>query len=238
MKTKKQFAVNATDNAGGEIPTTKTTRNVSLIPTKDADFLTVAKAIRDKWAANPALTLLWLTQPNYAIMVNNYDLNLAARTTVGSGRQTQTQTLKQVNTSINDAVSNVKLYIQKKFKKNAEPQYSRYGIILENKTYSLPKDNDKRLLALPLMQAAIVADGFDTEEFGTAFWASTITDFKNAFTASSNTTKGISGKVAAKDGDIEKIRKALEAIIHLLQANYPDTIDNTLREWGFIKQNY
>jgi hypothetical protein len=32
--------------------------------------------------------------------------------------------------------------------------------------YRLPKDNDKRLLALPLMAAAIAADGFGAEEFG------------------------------------------------------------------------
>jgi hypothetical protein len=44
--------------------------------------------------------------------------------------------------------------------------------------------------------------------------------------------------VAAKDTDRGKIEKALNAIIHLLNANYPDTIDKVLREWGFLKQNY
>ena len=238
MKTKKQFAINATDGSG-ETPTPKTTRKVSLIPRKNADLLTLAKSVNTKWAATPALTLLWITQPNYATIVNGYDTNLAARLAVGGGRQAQTQTLQQVNKNIDTAVSNVKLYIDKKFKKaNAIAQYSRYGIVQENKTYILPRDNDKRLLALPLMQAAIIADGFATEEFGTTFWTNTVTDFKAAFTTSGTTTKSISSKVVAKDTDIEKIKKALDCIVHLLQANYPDTYEAELRNWGFIKQNY
>jgi len=238
MKTKKQFATNSIDN-GGALPTPKTPKKTSLIPTKDADFLTIAKAVNTKWAGTPALTLLWLTQPNYATIVGSYDINLSARLAVGGNRQAQTQTLQQINKTINDAVKEVKVYIQKKFKKdNAEAQYSRYGIAYESKTYALPKDNDKRRMALSQMQAAIAADDFGSEEFGTAFWTNTITSFNAALGASKNTSKGISNKVAAKDTDRGKIEKALNAIIHLLNANYPDTIDKVLREWGFLKQNY
>jgi hypothetical protein len=238
MKTKKQFAANATDNGGETVPTPKT-RKVNLIPTKDADFLTVAKSVNTKWAATPALSLMWITQSGYATIVGSYDTNLNARLAVGSGRSTQTQTLRQVNKVINEAVKDVKIYILKKFKKaNAEAQYGRYGIVYESKTFVLPKDNDKRLLALPLMQAAIAADGFGSEEFGTSFWTNTITSFSAALAASGNTAKGISNKVAAKDTDREKVEKVLNAIIHLLQANYPDNTDKVLREWGFIKQNY
>jgi hypothetical protein len=238
MTTKKQFAPNATENRGAT-PTPKTPKKVNLIPSKDADFLTVAKSVNIKWAATPTLILLWITQPIYSAIISSYDANLNTRVVVGGGRQAQTQTLQQINTTINNAVSNVKLYIQKKFKKpNAEAQYSRYGIAYENKTYTLPKDNDKRAIALSQMQIAIAADGFATEEFGTAFWTSTIASFTAAVAATGTTDKSVSNKVAAKDSDRAKVEKVLTAIIHLLQANYPDTTDNVLREWGFLKQNY
>ena len=183
--------------------------------------------------------MLWITEPQFKVIVNSYDSNFVARTNVGGGRQAQTQTLQQVNKTINNAVKEVKVYIQKKFKKaNAEANYSRYGIAYENKTYILPRDNDKRLVALSQMQAAIAADGFGTEEFGTAFWTTVIANFNAALSATSNTDKSVSSKVAAKDTDRAKIEKVLNAIIQLLNANYPDTVDNVLREWGFLKQNY
>lgn len=237
MKSKKQLSPEPTTPTGGETP--KTPKKVNLIPTKNSDTLTLAKSVRDKWAATPALTLLWITQANYATLVGSFDTNLNARMQVGSGRGAQTQTLAQVNKKIDTAVGEVKTYIERKFKKaNAAANFGRYGIITENKTYRLPKDNDKRLLALPLMQAAIAADGFGSEEFGTTFWTTIITDFKAALKASADTAKGISNKVAAKDTDIDKITKVLNCIIKLIEANYPDNTAETLREWGFIKQNY
>ena len=222
----------------GSTPPPKKKVATPNIPTKDADFDTLAQAVNKKWKENPFIVLLWITQPNFETMVNSYTSNLGARTAVGSGKSAQTETLKQVNAQADVAVGEVKIYIQKKFKKLATAQYARYGIVKEANSYILPRDNDKRKLALPLMIAAIAADGFGSEEFGTAFWTATNTSFIAALKATGDTTKGISSKVAAKDTDREKIHKVLNAITHLIYGNYPDTSDQVLREWGFIKQNY
>lgn len=237
MKTKKQFSPDANPAIAADMP--KNPRKTNLIPSKVADVLSLAKSINAKWANSPTITLVWMTQPNFATLVSSFDANLTARIQVGSNRESQTQTLAQINKRIDAAVTEVKVYIEKKFKKaNASANYSKYGIALENKSYKLPKDNDKRLLAIPLMQAAIAADGFGTEEFGTAFWTGILAEFKTALTASNNTAKGISSKVAAKDTDLEKVIKVLNSIIKLIEANYPDTTNEVLREWGFLKQNY
>lgn len=238
MKSKKQLSPDApTGNTGASVP--PSIKKVRLIPRKNADMLSLAQSVNTKWAATPALTLLWITQPQFATMVGGFDTNLANRLQVGSGQQAKTQTLAQLNKTIDTAVTDVKTYIEKKFKKaNAPANFSRYGIVVENSTYRLPKDNDKRLLALPLMVAAIAADGFGTEEYGTVFWTTALADFKTALGNTTTTAKGISNKVAAKDTDIENITKVINSIIKLIEANYPDTVDTTLREWGFLKQNY
>ena len=234
---KKQFAADATPVTGGE--TTPKKQTVRNIPAKDADFSTLALAVNAKWKLNTNLTLVWITQPAFEILANSYATNLASRLGVGSNKPAQTQTLKQLNSQIDAAVTEVKTYIEKKFKKkNADAQFARYGIVKEGSNYRLPKDNDKRLLALPIMAAAIAADGFATEEFGTAFWTATTTGFKAALKATTDTSKTVSNKVAAKDTDREQIHKVLIAITHLIEANYPDTKDGVMRDWGFIKQNY
>lgn len=234
---KKQLAADATPISGGETtPKKQTVRNV---PTKDSDFSTLALSVSAKWKLNPTLILLWITQAAFETLANSYAANLAIRLNVGSNRPAQTQTLKQINQQIDEAVTDVKTYIEKKFKKkNADAQFARYGIVKEGSNYRLPKDNDKRKLALPLMAAAIAADGFGAEEYGTAFWTAIINDFKTALKTTTDTSKDVSVKVSAKDNDREKINKVLVAIGHLIAANYPDNKDAVMRDWGFIKQNY
>ena len=234
---KKQLAADANSYPGVEANTKKQT--VRNVPAKDADFSTLALSVNAEWKLNPMLTLLWITQSAFEILANSYAVNLATRLNVGSNKPAQTQTLKQFNNQIDEAVTDVKTYIEKKFKKkNADAQFARYGIVKVGSNYRLPKDNDKRLLALPLMAAAIAADGFGAEEFGTAFWTATISGFKTALKVTTDTSKTVSNKVSAKDSDREQIHKVIAAITHLIAANYPDNANAIMREWGFIKQNY
>ena len=232
---KKQLAADANPTSGGE-PTPKSKlKKTSNVPKKDSDFSTLALSVSAKWKLIPALTLLWITQTAFETLVNSFATNLATRLNVGSNRPAQTLSLTQINKQIDDAVTDVKVYITKKFKKaNATAQFARYGIVKEGSNYRLPKDNDKRLLALPIMAAAIAADGFAAEEFGTAFWTATTSSFKTALKATTDTSKTVSNKVSAKDSDREQIHKVLVAITNLIAANYPDNKDAVMREWGFV----
>lgn len=236
MKRNKNFVDNSTDTKKETAPKKKLQTN---IPRKDADLATLAKVVDDKWATTPALTLLWIDEPKFKILVHSFNTNLTNRLLVGSNRLSLTQSLLQINKIIDDAVDCVKVYILKKFKKSrAKAQYERYGIAKEGTNYRLPFDNDKRKLAVPLMLAAINEDGFDNEEYGTTFWQNIKTAFTNALNNSSDVSKNLSNKVAAKDADKQKIKKVLVSIILLIKANYPTTHHNVLREWGFIRENY
>ena len=207
MKINKQFSPAKNETPTGETPITQG-NSTGNMPIKDADFLTLAEAVNTKWKATPEIKLLWIDQPTYATLVVDFDTNFTDRLAVGSNRPTQTQALAQTNLQIDDAVKEVRVYIQKKYKKaNATAQFSRFGIVQENKTYILPRDNDKRKKALVLMKDAIATDGFGSEEFGTIFWKNSITAFNDALKNTTDTAKKVSNKVSAKDNNRGKIHK-------------------------------
>ncbi|UOQ73194.1 hypothetical protein [Hymenobacter cellulosilyticus] len=45
-------------------------------------------------------------------------------------------------------------------------------------------------------------------------------------------------EVSRKDQGEEQVRKALRALIHHIKAQFPDTFEAKLREFGFQKESY
>lgn len=211
-----------------------------MLPAKDADLDTLATAVAAKWKTMPQLTLLWTTQPIFEALASNYSTTLSARIKAGGNRPSKTVTLKTVNATINNAVKIVRGYIVKKYETEAAaiPQYARYGITKPNGSYIMSKDNDDRKKVLQLMKAAIVEDGFSNEKYGTAFWDATIADFEAAISGTATVAKTITTEVSTKNALRADIETHLEAIIHLVKANYPKTWESELRTWGFLKGNY
>jgi hypothetical protein len=116
MKINKQFSPAKNETPTGETPITQG-NSTGNMPIKDADFLTLAEAVNTKWKATPEIKLLWIDQPTYATLVVDFDTNFTDRLAVGSNRPTQTQALAQTNLQIDDAVKEVRVYIQKNIKK-------------------------------------------------------------------------------------------------------------------------
>lgn len=211
----------------------------AALPTSDVDFMDVAKTVGASWAANPAITLVWKTPMQFNNDVLSYSAALSSRQNTGSNRPALTQTLQQLDKKIDAAVTEVKVYIEKKFKKtNAPAQFARYGIVKENRGYVLSRDRNNRNNSFNLMLQAIQADGFGGEEYGTAFWTAIQSDYTAALQASSNTAGDISSKVATKNQQKQAIKKVMTALQLLLRANYPDTYAETYRQWGWKKESY
>ncbi len=224
--------------AGGG-PQPQTTNPTEAIPAADVDFMDVAKTVAASWLANPAITLLWKTSGDFDKEVQNYAISLGSRISTGSVRPGQTLTLKQLDKKVNDAVTEVKVYIEKKFKKaNATAQFARYGIVRENESYIFSRDRNNRKAAFELMIAAIAADGFGTEEYGTAFWTALQTDYAAALALASTTTGDVSEKVATKNQQKLAIKKVLTNLLLVLRANYPETYAEIYRKWGWKKESY
>ena len=223
---------------GGNTPPAKPNATAA-IPAADVDFMDVAKAVAASWLANPAITLVWKNSSDFDKDVQAYASSLGSRISTGSLRPGQTLTLKQLDKKVNDAVTEVKVYIEKKYKKaNAPAQFARFGIVKDQTTYRFSKDRNNRKAAFNLMIAAIAADGFGAEEYGTAFWTNLQTDYNTALAAASTTTGDVSEKVATKNQQKLAIKKVLTNLLFVLRGNYPDTFKEMYRKWGWKKESY
>ncbi len=235
MKITKQMHPDAAPGTGGN-PKPISTRT---IPQADVDFMDLSKNVATHWLANPAITLVWKTPADFEKQVNSYEIELTSRKSTGSLLPGQALTLVQMDRQIDVAVSEVKIYIQRKFKKvNAEAQYGRYGISRQNKTFIINRDRNNRRDALKLMITAIAADGFTAEEYGTAFWTGMQTNYSAAIDAAGTTAGDVSIKVAGKNRMKKDIKTVLSSLLLVLKGNYPDTYPGVYREWGWQKERF
>jgi hypothetical protein len=229
----------ADEAAAGGGPLPAKTNPTAAMPAADVDFMDVAQTVATSWLANPPITLLWKTSTDFDKDVQAYVASLGSRLNTGSVRPGQTLTLKQLDKQVNDAVTEVKVYIEKKYKKaNASAQFTRFGIIKENGAFIFSRDRNNRKAAFNLMIAAIAAEGFGAEEYGTAFWTALQTDYNAALAAASNSTGDVSEKVATKNQQKLAIKKVLTNLLLVLRGNYPDTYKEMYRKWGWKKESY
>jgi hypothetical protein len=220
-------------------PSTHEVRHTDNVPRKDDDLSTVSQAVSTKWAATPAITLVWMLQADYATLVTNYINELAARKTSGTSRSPVTDTLETLDGQIDDGVREVKTYIAEKFgATHATANYPPFGIEHHSHGWELPRDHDKRRDALPLMIAAIAANGFGSKTYGTTFWTGIQTAFNAALASAGSTDSTTSTKVSNKNLYRTQIRNVLHSILLVLEGNYPNTFAGEKRAWGFQKEDY
>ena len=221
-------------NEGSAIPT-KTTN----VPVADIDFSNVVGKVRDKWEASPWLTLLWITFSEFKAKADDYQTTLTQRLQTGKNRPQITQSLKKLNKEIDEKVANVKGYIADKYgKDSAVSYYPSFGIEFYKKSYLMPKDQNSRSEALELMIKGIDANGFNDKTYGKTYWTNIKTQFDSLLQTASTTDGSVSNKVGDKNELKKGLKKALNAIVLSVKANYPDTYKQELRTWGFQKEKY
>ena len=211
------------------------------IPRADIDFKDLAEAVADSWLANPDITLRYKKAADFKKETTDFTDSLVSRINTGSLRPGQTQTLKQINQQIDQAVGKVKTYIEKKYEDgDPKAQYSRFGIIKDSRRYIISADGNNRKLALQQMVDSVAAEGFGNEKFGTAFWRDIQSAYITAFAEASNTTGEVSSKVATKNERKKAIRTVLKSLLRVLEGNYPvaEEYKGVIRQWGWKKESY
>jgi hypothetical protein len=217
----------------------KTPTTVPNIPVADIDLMDVAKLVSKYWTNVPQITLIWVTQPNFDILVTNYSSTLMLRKTTGSGRSEYTQKLKLLDVKIDNDIENIKRYLVEKYdKKSAPSYYAQFGIVKVNKKYKLPYDRDERKASLALLLTAISVHGFENNIFGLTYWTDTKTQYDSLLSNAEAIDGSVSDKVGAKNLLKKQIKKVLNSLIKVIQGNYPDDYKTVLRTWGFQKEKY
>ncbi len=209
------------------------------VPVADVNFGKVVTTVSDKWLINNWLTLKWITATQFETDATSYNDILNARLQKGSTRPQITQSLKALDKKINNALSYVKGYIVDKYKKeNAKSYYAAFGIEYKSNKYIFPTDQNKKIASLGLLIDALTTHGFATKEFGVAFWTPIKTEYMSLVNEALATDGEVSIKVGDKNALKDTLKKALNAIVNSLKANYPETFKQELRDWGFQKEKY
>lgn len=217
----------------------KPKKSKSNIPQAEADLISVATLVADTWQTRPDLTLIWADPPGMKKTIETFKASFVERNELKGSRAIITQTLKEINAEINQSLKHVKSYIAELYTVNKAPTYyAQFGIVKKNKVYRIPADNDNRFHSLGQMVKAISEHGLDDRIYGKAYWEDIYNRFSEAKVQASETDSSSSGHVSVKSGQKPVIRKTLNALIHIIKGNYPDSWKEELRVWGFQKNKY
>ncbi|MEI6852586.1 MAG: hypothetical protein WCL06_07065 [Bacteroidota bacterium] len=209
------------------------------IPYAFTELSALASQVNTAWIANPQITLVWLTQAEFETKASQFEQTIRERKNTGSTRPQFTAKLKQIDKTINDGVGILKGYLIGKYGRKLAPSYyAAFGFVKTHQKYKLPIDRNQRRANLEFLVNAISVHGFQNYDLGLAYW----TDIKSTYETLTSTANSIDGAVSSKVGQKNilrgEIRLALNALIHVLKGNYPQTYKSVLRGWGFQKEKY
>jgi hypothetical protein len=239
MRTIKQNSPQAGEATGGntEVPVAKT-KSTKTIPDKDDDFGKLCAYVNNKWKENPFFVLLYITQPEFAAMVTQYNSTLGSKKTTAGKQSPLTGDLEEADKQIDKGVSQLKGYLKEKYEERAVDYYASFGIVYKNGGYRFPIDREQRLNGLKLIVAAIETEGFADKKYGREFWNELYSRYDVKLDTSSRTTGAVSNKVSSKNQLKEQLTEVLNSLIDLLSGNYRKQFKAMLREWGFQKERY
>ena len=209
------------------------------VPSKEADIITVSKSADVSWGKHPDLKLIWITRVAFTASIRIFEESFMGRSQMKGVRSEVSNEFGKLNSEIDQSVGVVKGYIVERYgKKESSVYYPQFGIVKVGNSYQLPRDNDRRRLALQQMLLGIDSNELNDKTYGKTYWTDIKTRFEQLFSKSRDADSQSKDHVGNKAEQRIMIRKVLNALIALLKANYPDTYKDELRKWGFQKEKY
>ncbi len=214
-----------------------------LTPRNDAALAAVAQLVAETWATQPWFTLRWLTQADFAALATRFGASLTDKRAAASTRTPQTQRLQELDDEMDEALRVLKAYVLEAANYNkdaANAQLPSFGLVTyKGTTFELSRDRNERLVALrDFLLPAVAKAPFATRDRGTAFWQPRYAEYAQLLTQADGLAGQVSQAVSKKDDTKLAIRKALQAVVFGLRAQYPDTYAAEWRAWGFRKESY
>lgn len=227
-----------TDNKNTKKEINKT-RKINSIPAKQSDMLSLAESVADKWMSNPKITLQWIKVEDFTSLVQKFGVSLGQRIQAGSGRQSTTKQLQNIDTKLNKAVEELKIAILGKFgKENGKSYFSEFGIARINKGFAIPKDRNQRQQALLTLIQGLEKHQINIVEYPLRFFKDIQKQYDDLISEAKRIDSTVSAEVGTKNELIKQITKVLNALIWIIKGNYPNTYKTELRAWGFQKEKY
>lgn len=219
---------------------TKMAKKVTAnVPQNEAILSGVALKAAETWKIKPFITLVWISCNEFTVSVVQYSTEIQNRQSARASMTPYVQELRLKDVMINKGVKQIKNYLEEKYDKDiAISYYSQFGISKQKNQYKIPAMQDKRATALKLMLEGLVTHGFQDKKYGLSYWQPISDGYSETLKHITDTTGAVSKQVGDKQQLKKVIRQTLESLILIIKANYPDTYESVLREWGFQKEKY
>jgi hypothetical protein len=209
------------------------------VPTKQADIITLADAIVKKWSSTPEIKLIWIKSTEFATMAQEFKSSLTQRIDAGSGRQSKTKLLQNLDKEINKMVENLKIGVLNKFgKENGKSYYSEFGIVKVSNGFKIPFDRNQRQQSLDTLIKGLEKHQIVVAEYPLALIKDMQAQFNTLMDEAKQIDSNVASGVSNKNELLKQITKVINALIYIIRGNYPDTYKAELRTWGFQKEKY
>jgi hypothetical protein len=209
------------------------------LPTSQFNFLSAAQAVSATWTTKPEMTLIWANAADFATMVNKLSSVLQQRINAGNQRKPNTQELKKLDEDLNKAIESLKVALQYKFgKKEATAYFGQFGIVKERSGYRFPYDRNERVNHLPSLISSLETYQIKVQGYNNTFFTNLYNQYKTLLTSTISTDSTVASTVNEIADLRQKITNIINALIHLIKANYPNSFEAEMRAWGLHKEKY
>jgi|GEM_PF-4037052 len=186
------------------------------------------------------LELRWFKNDQLLTHATAQKTAVSNKTTLATQRPAQTRAIKTAVQGMSKPLTELRGVMKKKFKEKYEAYYPQFGLVKTGKNWQLPEDHDVlvdnlRNLLIPALTTHGFAQDSDT---GTAIWQPLLDALDTANTGADETDASRSKAVGNTTPQDELATKALRALVHLAQAQFPDTWEAVLRSWGWRKTGF
>jgi len=214
---------------------TKTSKRASLIPGDDIGMYYNAQSASEIWDKDEELSLAWTTKEEFKANTDAFGEALKSGNEATGKRSPQASELRALDDLMNGNLRFVKHKIEERFLKETISHYAEFGIVKE-RSWVLPTDRQARLLALEPLIAKITEYNFVGENSTAAFWQPIYDRYKVLMSEIRFTKGDVSMQAGEKKVLRVYLKKALNSLVLIIKANYPDTFEAKLRQWGFFRE--
>lgn len=186
------------------------------------------------------LELRWFKNDQLFTHATTQQTAVGTKSTLAAQRPAQTRVIEKAVEGMRKPLSELRGIMKKKFKDDYEAYYPQFGLVKSGPNWILPVDHDVlvdnlRNLLLPALTTHGFADDPDT---GKAIWQPLLDALDAANTTAAGTDASRAKAVGSTTPQDELTTKALRALVHLAQAQFPDTWEAVLREWEWQKTSF
>jgi hypothetical protein len=184
--------------------------------------------------------LRWFPNDTLLLHAKAQRTAVGTKSTLTAQRPAQTQAMKNAVVGMRAPLKELRGVMKKKFKTGYETYYPQFGLVEIGGDWKLPTDYDVLIENLrDKLLPKLTEYGFEKDpDTGTAVWQPLLEALTTAHTTAADTDTSRSQTKTTTGPQDALTEKALRALVHLVQAQFPDTWEDVLRGWGWRKTSF